>query len=188
MAQMTPELEAHVSQPVTSPPVSPQPASPETARLTDEDILDYAQAIAPLGSPAQYLESPLEEAEPGEVVTAVLTEEDSPSDPVADKLLERHQILTDQVSDWLKSKDPHKFWRQFVAGACNKNLSYNTWPQEYQTAFNERFGAMLTDSNFLSTLCGRIVKMQNGHLVAPHVAGAFVTVMAGFLSFALIEV
>jgi hypothetical protein len=29
--------------------------------------------------------------------------------------------------------------------------------------------------------------MQNGHLVAPNVAGAFIVVIAGMLSFALLE-
>lgn len=108
-------------------------------------------------------------------------------DPVEQKRLEHQQILTDQVTTWLGQKDPHKFFRQFLSGACNKNLSYNTWPQDFQGKFNERFKAMVTDPCFVSTLCGRITRMQNGHLVAPHVAGAFITVMAGFLSFALLE-
>ncbi len=114
-------------------------------------------------------------------------DEDSPQDLVEQKRLERQQILTDQVFNWLKSKDPHKFWRQFLAGACNKNLSYNTWPEKMQGQFNERFTQMIGDASFISTLCGRIMQMQNGHMVAAHVAGAFVVVVAGMLSFSLSE-
>ncbi len=129
-----------------------------------------------------------EEDSPG-LDTSVLVEDGEPSvDPVEQKRLERQQILTDQVTNWLKSKDPHKFWRQFIAGSCNKNLSYNTWPKEFQDPFNERFQAMITDPIFIASLCGKVVKFQNGHLVAAHVMGAFIVATAGFLSLALIEV
>ncbi len=104
------------------------------------------------------------------------------------KRVERHQILTDQTMDWMKTRDTHKFWRRFLSGTCNKNLSYNTWPPGFQSAFDERFNAMVNDPCFVSTLCGRIIRMQNGHLVACHVAGAFVVATAGFLSFSLLEV
>jgi hypothetical protein len=103
------------------------------------------------------------------------------------KRVERHQILTDQTMTWIKTRDSHKFWRRFLSGTCNKNLSYNTWPPEFQAAFDERFNAMVSDPCFVSTLCGRVIRFQNGHLVAPHVMGAFIVATAGFLSFSLLE-
>ena len=56
-----------------------------------------------------------------------------------------------------------------------------------QGQFNERFTQMIGDASFISTICGRIMQMQNGHMVAAHVAGAFVVVVAGMLSFSLSE-
>jgi hypothetical protein len=131
------------------------------------------------------------ESSPGENlpdIDVMIEEDNIPEVESAEqKQLERQQILTDQVSTWLTTKDPHKFWRKFLSGACNKNLSYNAWPVEFQGPFNERFKQMIEDPAFVSTLCGRILKFQNGPLVAPHVAGAFIVVIAGMLSFALLE-
>ena len=121
-------------------------------------------------------------------IDALIEESGTPAvDPVEEKRLERQQILTDQVSTWLGTKNPHSFWKKFLSSACNKNLSYNTWPLEFRNSFDKRFQQMIGDPTFISTLCGRIVKMQNGHLVAPNVAGAFIVVIAGMLSFALLE-
>jgi len=150
-------------------------------------------SYGPVGTPGPVVENfdrfrLTEESSPG-LDVSVLVEEEEPQEDAADqKRLGRQQILTDQVTDWLKSKDPHKFWRQFIAGSCNKNLSYNTWPKEFQDPFNERFQAMITDPIFIASLCGKVVKFQNGHLVAAHVMGAFIVATAGFLSLALIEV
>jgi hypothetical protein len=120
-------------------------------------------------------------------IDALIEEDGTPAvDPVEEKRLERQQILTDQVATWLKAKNPHGFWKRFLASACNKNLSYNTWPPEFQASFDERFKQMIQDTQFISTLCGRILRMQNGHMVSPNVAGAFVVVVAGMLSFALL--
>lgn len=139
-------------------------------------------------SPEQLI-SPGENQVAGSVdVTTLVEVEETPKVDAAEaKRVERHQILTSQTMDWIKTRDSHKFWRRFLSGSCNKNLSYNTWPPEFQAAFDERFNAMVNDPCFVSTLCGRIIRMQNGHLVACHVAGAFVVATAGFLSFSLLE-
>lgn len=127
-----------------------------------------------------------EESSPGEAKQLATEPTLTAEDLEETKRLSRQQMLTEQVSNWLKTKDTHKFWRQFIAGTCNKNLSYNTWPTEFQEPFDKKFKAMIDDPAFISVLCGRIVKMQMGHLVAPHVAGAFVVATAGFLAFALL--
>lgn len=192
------------TEPPTLPPDSSQlrslpPASPETIHQNDENIQEFGGAIArpttvtlgPSGSggigPDEARYELTEEFSPGESEEVATEPTPPPVDVVEMKRLSRQQMLTEQVSNWLKSKDTHKFWRQFIAGACNKNLSYNTWPPEFQGPFNVKFKEMIEDPAFVSVLCGRITKMQMGHLVAPHVAGAFVVVSAGFLSFALLE-
>ena len=104
------------------------------------------------------------------------------------KKLERIEQLSRQTHVWLGSQKVHKFWRTFLSGTCNKNLSYNTWPPEMQKQFDDRFDQMVKDPVFINTLCKRILNMSMGHLVSPHVAGAFIVASAGFLSFALIDV
>jgi hypothetical protein len=178
--QTTLDPQTHVYVPDSSPKETLPPVSQETAPPTP------SMSMGPIGTAAPLIEEP--DSSPGLEQFELVEEETSPVDPIETKRLERQQILTDQVTNWLSQKDPHKFWRQFVAGACNKNLSYNTWPEEMKSSFDERFLATIKDPQILATICGRITKMQNGHLVAPHVAGAFVTVMVGFLSFALMEV
>lgn len=182
------------SPPDTSQPNWPQPASRETAPPSP-------LSLGPVGSQGpeptidealvpgeDIIEAPSSPGEDQFDMEAIIEEDDEPTaDLYKQKQLERQQILTDQVSTWLKTKDPHKFWRKFLSGACNKNLSYNAWPKEFQEPFNKRFKQMIEDPTFISTLCGRILKFQNGPLVAPHVVGAFIVVIAGMLSFALLE-
>ena len=174
----------------------------DTIILQEADMISPTpnMALGPVGTPGPQFENRYtqflldndiqlaDESSPGSDVSVLVEEEAPQVDPVEQKRLERQQILTDQVTDWLKSKDGHKFWRQFIAGACNKNLSYNTWPKEFQNSFNERFSTMIADPIFVSSLCGKVIKFQNGHLVAAHVMGAFIVATAGFLAFALIEV
>lgn len=183
----------------TAPDTVNEDEPPGEAWLSDADIQDFSRAAFPPG-PGGAQPIPLNSGETLEELVASPGEdhwgveeitEDEPKtkeELVEAKRLERTQILTDQVTGWLKQKDPRKFWRQFLGGSCNKNLSYNTWPKEFQQPFDERFSQMLGDAHFVANICGRILKMQNGHLVGPNVAGAFVTVVAGFLSFALIDV
>ena len=213
METRTSRLELLGSQPDSSPQASPPSVSPETVPNPDdvpekyfrqfktpdevitEELDKYKQPVAvtlgPAGSTGpdshENRYELTEMVSPGEIVAVAEEPTPTPEDVVETKRLSRQQMLTEQVTNWLKSKDLHKFWRQFLAGACNKNLSYNTWPPEFQGPFNEKFKAMVADPSFVAALCGRITKMQMGHLVAPHVAGAFVVVTAGFLSFALLE-
>lgn len=208
-----PTPEVPVSPPVTSQQPSPQPASQETAPPTSSVSLgpvgsqgpdptsddvslgeDRAVVERPLSPDQdQFLDDVIEKAEssPSETVSDIASLIEENGEPTVDlveqKRLERQQVLTDQVSSWLVSKNPHSFWKKFLSSACNKNLSYNTWPPEFQASFDKRFQDMLGDPSFISTLCGRIIKMQNGHMVAPNVAGAFIVVIAGMLSFALLE-
>lgn len=194
MVTETPVPQPPVSPPATSLPVSPQPVSPETVPPIESPIPASLGPVGSRGTDEQQVdfdhfqlveENPV--VSPDEEDKLIAGEQTFQVDSVEQKRLGRQQILTDQVTTWLNSKDPHKFWRQFVAGACNKNLSYNTWPKEYQAAFDLRFNAMVRDPVFIANLCGRVLKFQNGHLVACHVMGAFVVATAGFLSFALIE-
>ncbi len=101
--------------------------------------------------------------------------------------LQRLETLVTDATQWIKVKDPLKFFKRFIGTTCNKNLSFNTWPATTQAAFTERFETTVRDPSFISTVCSRIMNMDNGHLVAPHVAGAFITTLAGFLSFAMTE-
>lgn len=188
----TPEVELRESPLGFSQQALQLPVSLETRTVTPEKFFGPTTVtLGPTGSrgpgPDEDRYELTEEVSPGEVVAVAEEPEPTPEDVVEMKRLSRQQMLTEQVSNWLKSKDTHKFWRQFLAGACNKNLSYNTWPPEFQGPFNDKFKAMVADPAFVSTLCGRITKMQMGHLVAPHVAGAFVVVTAGFLAFALLD-
>ncbi|KKL25718.1 hypothetical protein LCGC14_2402500, partial [marine sediment metagenome] len=199
----------HVTVPATSAPVPPtsqpdfypQPTPPQdsletkapvrvsmgTVGSTTLEDLDGFERF--LSIEAGELISPGEDQVGVSATEALVAVEEVPQVDIAEvKRVGRHQILTDQTMDWIKTRDYHKFWRRFLAGSCNKNLSYNTWPPEFQAAFDERFNAMVNDPCFVSTLCGRIIRMQNGHLVACHVAGAFVVATAGFLSFSLLEV
>jgi len=186
-APPTPSPKPQVSQPATFLPNSQLEASQETVPPIPSPV-----SLGPVGSQGEGADfDQFEIIESGEDTHGSLVDQEEvpPAiDPVEQKRLGRQQILTDQVANWLKGKDCHKFWRQFLAGACNKNLSYNTWPVEFQTVFNERFQAIVSDPLIISSMCGRITRMQMGHLVAPHVAGAFIVVAAGFLSFALMEV
>lgn len=199
-----PEDERPISLQGFCPQPSPPPASPETIVHTKEyDGMRIAEfdgpntgrvapvTLGPTGSTGPDSHEDryelTDESSPGEAEEVI----DEPTPPPVDvaemKRLSRQQMLTDQVTDWLKSKDTHKFWRQFIAGACNKNLSYNTWPPEFTGPFDKKFKSMVADPSFVSVMCGRITKMQMGHLVSPHVAGAFVVATAGFLSFALLD-
>jgi hypothetical protein len=183
VAQKKQEL-AELEQQVATPQVS---LGGVGSGATDSSLEELSTGVAEAGQRAGKASAEAYWGEDELRVEETPEEPPTPEERAEDKRLERQQILTDQVCNWLMSKDPHKFFRQFVGGTCNKNLSYNTWPQGMQVAFDERFNAMIADAEFVSTLCGRITKFQNGHLVAPHVAGAFVTVIAGFLSFALSE-
>lgn len=198
---LTPEVVPPTSPPVSFQPVSQPPASPEM--IQEVTNYDPAPQTATLQRPAPVTLGPTgstgpnpdedryeltEESLPGEANEEVAEEPvQAPVDVVEMKRLSRQQMLTDQVTSWLGSKDTHKFWKRFISSACNKNLSYNTWPPEFQGPFDKKFLEMVNDPSFVSVICGRITKMQMGHLVSPHVAGAFVVVTAGFLAFALLE-
>jgi hypothetical protein len=135
----------------------------------------------PTGGDMPPAEIPIEQIEP------VLEAQPDPSAVAEQEQLVHLQTLVSQVQEHLRTKDAHKFLRRFIAGSCNKNLSFNTWPPALQDAFNQRFQPMLDDATFISTMCKRILSFQNGHLVAPHVAGAFITVCAGIIAFTMAE-
>lgn len=188
-AQTTPVPEVPESPPATSPPASQPQVSPGTVPDPHLDRFEVIQEEESGESEPSSFRTMLESGDTNASdFTTNLIKEEPAIDPAEEKFLERQQILADQVTGWLKSKDSNKFWRQFIAGACNKNLSYNTWPVKMQVQFDQRFNQMIADGSFIATLCGRVLKFQNGHLVAPHVMGAFVVATAGFLSFALLEV
>jgi hypothetical protein len=177
--------------PVSIGPVGSAPSTPP------DDV------VAQPGSPTDIMTQQVAELMKNQVVdetSGYLAPVDGVDDPsgqireIVDKeavinqeSIEKHQILTEQVQEWLKTKDPYKFFRRFLAGTCNKNLSLDTWPHPLVAAFTTRFYPMLQDHVFVSTICQRIKTFQNGHLVAPHVAGAFVTICAGILAFSLAE-
>ncbi len=147
-------------------------APPEPVQLSEEALHKAFDQLEPVHTPL------------GDEIREILDEAAAESQ----EDLETHQILTQQVQEWLRTKDPYKFFRKFLAGTCNKNLALDTWPQPMVESFNARFYPMVSDGIFVSEICKKIRTFQNGHLVAPHVAGAFVTVCAGILSFSLAEV
>jgi len=150
------------------------PTEPMTETGPSENEVPGAAAMPEVSVPLEEVEAIVEESLPPETVEDITN-------------LEKQQTLLNQVTLWLKEKDPHKFFRRFIGGSCNKNLSYNSWPHELQKEFDVRFRQMLADREFASSICNRIQTFQNGHLVAPHVAAAFVVVCAGVLAFTLAE-
>lgn len=156
---------------VPKPPMSLGPVGSNVGQGLPPDlenfVEDEAEDVIPLLAPAEVVPEPQDQEAVGK--------------------LDRHQNLVGQVTEWLQTKDVDKFWRRFVAGSCNKNLSYNTWPLEIQRYFNKRFHQLLQDPAFVSRICKQILTFSNGHLVSPHVAAGFIVTTAGFLSFALLE-
>jgi len=156
------------------------------AKSDEQDQIQLTEE-RPYGVDRDPIQLTEEALSPDEISVSVV-EEPLVVDQAEQLKLQRQETLVSQTTQWIQVKDPLKFFKRFVGTTCNKNLSFNTWPATTQAAFTERFDAMVRDPSFISTLCGRILNMENGHLVAPHVAGAFITVIAGFLSFAMTEV
>lgn len=149
----------------------------ESKRLADANQV-------PPGDPTD----PVEQPSPDQPIVDVVEELEPDISQTEAVRLKRLEALVSQTTQWIKVKNPLKFFKRFIGTTCNKNLSFNTWPATTQAAFTKRFEATVRDPAFVSTICGRIMNMDNGKLVAPHVAGAFTTVLAGFLSFAMTEV
>lgn len=175
------------------PSTGPPPTPPERPDGVPAGQLQYHPPLATTPSfptsgqaapPTVLPEEPVREEVmiDGPITAEELTEPVMTQEPVPDPLLAKTQALVERVTQWLETKDPHRYWRQYTAG-LNKNLAFNTWPPLMQARFKEQFDQLLGDSSFVSTICQHMVQFQNGHMLGEGVAAGFVVVIAGMLAF-----
>jgi hypothetical protein len=110
---------------------------------------------------------------------------EAPEEPRPDpKMLRLSKLVTD-VGDFLTTNDTLRFFKKHLGNGLNRHLGYNGWSQKLRTEFDIRYKAMVTDPQFITTMCRKVLDMDLGHaLDVKHVA-TFLAATAGFTAFAL---
>jgi len=139
--------------------------------------------------PTQLEEESFEGADPWDDPIAVIpqdeNEEHVPAAEAPDPILEKVQILVQEVNGFMQTNDVHRFWRRHLSRNLHRHVGYNGWPRELQVEFDTRFKGFLQDPQFVSSVCRKVVSMELGHALGVKWVVSFLTATAGFTAFAL---
>jgi hypothetical protein len=105
----------------------------------------------------------------------------APPDP---KLAQTQQLVQD-VNDFMRANDVHRFWRRHLGQKVHRHVGYNGWPKKLQAEFDTRFKSFLSDPQFVTSVCRKVIDMEMGHVLGAKWVTSFLVSTAGFTAFAL---
>lgn len=115
---------------------------------------------------------------------AVVPEQVLP-EPVVDPKMERVCILVEQVSRFLQTKDVHRVWRRWFGRSVHRNAGYDGWSGALKTEFDALFQSYLNDAQFVTSVCRKVIDMDNGPAIGSEHVATLVVAAAGFTAFTL---
>jgi hypothetical protein len=110
---------------------------------------------------------------------------DDPGRVRADMELAKTQQLVQDVNDFMRGNDVHRFWRRHLGQKVHRHVGYNGWPQKLQIEFDNRFKGFLCDPQFVTSVCRKVISMEMGHVLGAKWVTSFLVATAGFTAFAL---
>ncbi len=116
---------------------------------------------------------------------SVIPEELVPAEPQTDSKLVKVAQLVQDVNTFMQSNDVHRFWRRHISNSLHRHVGYNGWPKALQQEFDEKFKGFLSDPQFISLCCRKIMSMEFGEVIGAKHVVSFVVATAGFTAFAL---
>lgn len=118
-------------------------------------------------------------------IAVVPEPEQEVAEPIPDPKIAQTQQLVQDVNTFIRTKDDHRFWRQYLSTHLHRHVGYNGWPKALQVEFDTRFKGFLQDPQFVSSVCRKVVSMELGHALSVKPVVSFLVVTAGFTSLAL---
>lgn len=109
-------------------------------------------------------------------------------EPEVDPKLAQTQQLVQDVNDFMRASDVHRFWRRHLADKVHRHVGYNGWPKELQAEFDTRFQGFLNDPQFVTSVCRKVISMEMGHVLGAKWVTSFLVATAGFTAFALCQI
>lgn len=119
-------------------------------------------------------------------IAVVPQPEPEAEEPKVDPKLAQTQQLVQDVNDFMRANDVHRFWRRHLAQNVHRHVGYNGWPKKLQAEFDVRFKGFLSDPQFVTSVCRKIISMELGHVLGAKQITSFLVATAGFTAFALI--
>jgi hypothetical protein len=192
-------------QPPTVTPPSPslieEPESPEQEskqpKLREVTLRDGRKVTLPpapsLGPATEHTAPPQQEEEIVEEPDAVEDDWDEqivvvpePEAPKADPKVEKVMHLVQEVNEFLQANDSHRFFVRHLGRHVHRHVGYHGWPQAMQGEFDARFKGFLSDPQFVSSICRKVIDMDMGHALGVKHVVSLLCATAGFTAFALI--
>lgn len=178
----------------STPPESRQP------KLRQVTLKDGRKISLPQPSPPAMSLGPIAEAVPPEkheMVGAdgvddwddespvVAVAESDLKEAVPDPKLARTQQLVQDVNDFMRANDVHRFWRRHLGQKVHRHVGYAGWPKAIQMEFDTRFKGFLSDPQFVTSVCRKVMDMEMGHALGAKWVAGLLVVTAGFTAWAL---
>jgi hypothetical protein len=102
-----------------------------------------------------------------------------------DTKLQKLQELTENVVRFMQTHDTHLCWRRLLKNKMHKRLAYECWPPELKSEADKRMAGYLNDAQFVTSICRKVLEMDDGYILGVEHVASFVVACAGFLAFAL---
>jgi len=110
---------------------------------------------------------------------------EGPKVPEVDPKLVKVQQLVQDVNEFLRANDVHKFWRKYLGQKVHRHVGYAGWPKKLQSEFDVRFKEFLQDPQFVTSVCRKVMNMEMGHALGSKWVASMLVATAGFTAFAL---
>lgn len=181
-----------LSEPVNKQPRLRQVTLKDGRKISVPDITPPANPMS-LGPAAGVQEAPpnqFEDQTPDmedlwDNPIAVIPKDELVPAPTADPILEKVQMLVQEVNQFMQTNDIHRFWRRHLSNNLHRHVGYNGWPRKLQTEFDTRFKGFLQDPQFVTSICRKIIQMEMGYALGVKHVVSFMVSTAGFTAFAL---
>ena len=106
-------------------------------------------------------------------------------EPKVDQKLEQVANLVVEVNQFMQANDVHRFWRRHLGKSVHRHAGYSGWPQKLQAEFDVRFKGFLSDPQFVSSVCRKVIDMEMGYALGAKWVASLLVATAGHTAFAL---
>lgn len=175
-----------ISVPQHSPPamnLGPVAEAPDALPPEQYEFSNHAVPVQEPPNPALWQEPGVPPDDWDDPVVAVAKTD--VVDAVPDPKLVRIQQLVQDVNDFMRANDVHRFWRRHLSQKVHRHIGYNGWPKVMQMEFDKRFKGFLSDPQFVTSVCRKVMDMEMGHALGAKWVAGFLVVTAGFTAWAL---
>lgn len=186
----------HVVPTNPQPTLQPEPQlQPRTVTLKNGKVVviptvpSRAMGLGPAGDenpPASDLEVGAEDLwAPDQPAIAGQVAIPADDEPAEDPRMVQLEALVSGTIEFLRSHDPHKVWRKHLVTHLHRHMGYSGWPRKFQGDFDRRFQAYLSDSQFITTTCRKVLNMELGDSVGVQWVATMAVIAAGWMAFAM---